>query len=483
MAWDEYLYYQYADSIGYAYSITERMSADFDLAHAFEPSAWDHQNHGPAYLLVARGAVYALQSLTGIDKVALWHLLNFINFLVGVFFLYYLSLRWFRPSIAISLTLLYISQPVLWGHAFINPKDPPFATVFIAAIYFGFRMVDKLIAPERKSAPWMEIIISGILIGIATNLRVIGPLLGVMLFGYALLKKNAKALPWFIPTAIIALITTYVTWPYLWERPIATFIEVIQTMANYPVSPKTLFYGNAYESYEVPLRYLPVLLGITLTEPVWILFTIGAGVAFFRFTKKKLEWQSLSIVVFWFAFMVAYVLILRPPMYDNYRHFLFILPPIFIIAGFAFDQIFVWINSTWQQTIVVMIVLAFGVYGNIQLHPYQYTYYNSFVGGTSGAEGSYETDYWLTCYKEALEEFSKFSPEKETLMVLREAVNAAYYAPEDITVIDVQKLEAGDYLLISSRLNQANTAKRHSPNIIEIGRGGATFCVIKEIAP
>ena len=483
MAWDEYLYYQYADSIGYAYSITEHASEDFDLTRAFEPSAWDHQNHGPAYLLIARGAVYALESITGVDKVAVWHLLNFINFLVGVLFLYYLSLRWFKPSVAISLTLLYISQPVLWGHSFINPKDPPFATIFIAAIYFGFRMVDKLVAPEKKTPPWMEIITTGILIGIATNLRVIGPLLGVMLFGYALLKKNIKVLLWFIPTALVAMLTTYVTWPYLWETPIATFIEVIQIMANYPVSPKTLFYGNPYESYEVPLRYLPVLLGITLTEPVWPLAIFGAGIAAFRFFKKKLAWRDLSIIAFWLAFMVAYLLILRPPMYDNYRHFLFILPPIFIFAGFAFEQLFRWIRPVSAQSIMILIVLAFGIKSNIDLHPYQYTYYNAFVGGTSGAEGSYETDYWLTCYKEALEEFEKISSEEETLIVYREAVNAAYYASDRIEVIGYRPLKAGDYLLLSARLNEVNTVKKHSPNIIEIGRDGATFCAIREIAP
>ncbi len=483
MAWDEYLYYQYADSIGYAYSITERMSGDFDLNRAFEPSAWDHQNHGPAYLLIARGAVYALESITGIDKIAIWHLMNFINFLVGVLFLYYLSLRWFRPAIAISLSALYASQPVLWGHAFINPKDPPFATVFIAAIYFGFLMMDKLAEKDERATPWKEIIITGILIGIATNLRVIGPLLGVMLFSYAVLKKEFKALVWFIPTALIALLTAYFTWPYLWESPIATFIEVIQTMANYPVSPKTLFYGNAYASYEVPLRYLPILLGITLTEPVWILFTIGAVIAAFRLLKKKIMWQDLSIVAFWFVFMIAYALILRPPMYDNYRHFLFILPPIFIVAGFAFDQLFEWLHSRWLQAIFIVGVLAFSVVGNIKLHPYEYAYYNSYVGGTGGAEGSYETDYWLTCYKEAVEEFSKFAPAGETLIVLREPLNAAYYAPEDINVIGYQGLEAGDYVLVASRLNRVNTTKRHSPNVIEIGRAGAKFCVIKEIAP
>jgi len=54
MAWDEYLYYGYADAIGYAYSIPAHLSPDFDLDRAYGPSVGDHQNHGPGYILFAR---------------------------------------------------------------------------------------------------------------------------------------------------------------------------------------------------------------------------------------------------------------------------------------------------------------------------------------------------------------------------------------------------------------------------------------------
>jgi hypothetical protein len=119
------------------------------------------------------------------------------------------------------------------------------------------------------------------------------------------------------------------------------------------------------------------------------------------------------------------------------------------------------------------------------LHPYEYTYYNSIVGGTSGAEGSFETDYWLTCYKEAAEAFGEFAPAGETLIVYREARNVSYYAAENIKLVESKdiSLKAGDYLLLAARLDEVNTVKKHSPNIIEIGRDGATFCAIREIAP
>ncbi len=45
----------------------------------------------------------------------------------------------------------------------------------------------------------------------------------------------------------------------------------------------------------------------------------------------------LKEILFWFVILVAYVLFRRPAMYDGFRHFLFILPPVFIFIGVAFQ--------------------------------------------------------------------------------------------------------------------------------------------------
>ena len=492
MTWDESLYYDYGEAIGYAYSIPERLSGDFDINRAYGPSGNDHRNRGPAYLLVARLPVNALHTLTGIDKVALWHLMNFITFLIGVYYLYKLSLRWLTPKGAFSASLFYISQPLLWGHGFINPKDPPFTTIFLATLYYGFRAIDQLSTGhtskehgQSRAKMWGQILLIGILIGIATNLRIIAPLIGILLFLYALGKGKIRLLLWFIPVTLIAILVTYLTWPYLWGAPIARFIEVLRLMSHNPTSLKVLFYGNLYPAYGLPLRYLPVLLGITLTEPTWILFGMGLIIAFSRWTQTERAWRDLGILLLFFGFMVSYVLLIHPPMYDGYRHFLFILPPIFIIAGFSFEQIYIWLDDSryWLHAIFLLLVISFGVNNGLKLHPYQYTYYNHIVGGTSGAEGEFETDYWLTCYKEALEEFNDFAPDGATLIVHREPRIARYYSAENITILDIKydQPQEGDYLLLSSRLNSHNTLKRHEPNIISIKRDGATFCVIKEM--
>ena len=117
--------------------------------NSYGSSGDDHKTRGPAYLFLARGPVYLLEAL-GSDWASAWHLVNFLCFQLGVYFLYRLSTRWIRPSAALAASALFSWQPLLWGHAFINPKDPPFLVFFLASVCLGFEMVDG-IASDTKN--------------------------------------------------------------------------------------------------------------------------------------------------------------------------------------------------------------------------------------------------------------------------------------------------------------------------------------------
>ncbi len=49
------------------------------------------------------------------------------------------------------------------------------------------------------------------------------------------------------------------------------------------------------------------------------------------------------------------------------------------------------------------LTLATAFVQHVRLHPYQSTYFNALVDGVAGADGRYETDHWLSSYKEAIE--------------------------------------------------------------------------------
>ena len=437
LSWDEPLFYDYANALNYAYSPREWFSGNFDLENAYGSSGTDHANRGPAYVLLARPIVSMIES-AGMDNASAWHLVNFLTFQLGVYLLYRLAKRWMSVPAALAATTLFAWQPLLWGHAFINPKDPPFLVFFLGAICFGFEMVDK--AVENPKDIWKSLGISAFFLGIATSIRVLGPFAGILVGIYALgkLKKGTLIKSLTIYAALAALVS-FITWPYLWTNPLQKFYEAFGFMSENPTQLQVLFNGVLYRADELPRRYFPILLSLTLTEPVLLLFLIGALVLCWakviNKTPKILHLFSDDfLVLLWFLIPFAYVIIRKPPMYDGYRHFLFILPPLFIFAGFALEKLFSMLSkSRWAVGTLALILLAPGIFGVLQLHPYEYTYYNLFAGGTSGAFRTFETDYWLTCYKEAVEIFDKTNV---NLYIKRESYIAKYYASESIAIHD-----------------------------------------------
>lgn len=516
-SWDEPLFYDYAGALGYAYSPQEWLSGSFDLDQSYGASGDDHKTRGPAYLLLARGPV-ALLELAGLDTASAWHVVNFVFFQAGVYFLYRLSRRWVQPPAALAAAALFAWQPLLWGHAFVNPKDPPFLTFFLTSVCLGFEMVDRL-AEEAVTTRqrFSSVIFPAVALGIATSIRVLGPLAGLLVLGYAAWRSRGR-LAGFIPPLVLygllAVMVVLASWPFLWEDPASRFIQVFDFMSDNPTNLAVLFGGEIFRAGELPRRYFPFMLATTLTEPVLPLFLLGVAAACFKLLSQNREaarspvetgdaegWRrlrtdysvasvrnqaaSLALLLAWPVVLGAYILIRKPAMYDGIRHFLFALPPLFIFSGFVFQLLLDRGLRFWLYAGLVLLLLLPGVAGIIRLHPYQYTYYNSWVGGTDGAFRKYETDYWLTCYKDAVRELSQTLEAPATLYVHREAYIADYYADEDLHVLELRgaldQVQPGDYVLVNTRTNEDRRVFREAPPVVQVGRGDAIFCIVKQI--
>ena len=115
------------------------------------------------------------------------------------------------------------------------------------------------------------------------------------------------------------------------------------------------------------------------------------------------------------------------------------------------------------------------IIANISLHPYQYTYYNTFIGGTGNAFRQYEIDYWLTCYREAVLEFNEKAPQGSQLFVKREPYITAYYASPKITIRDYRSefkdIESGDFILVNTRANDDKQTFQNASIFLEMWRG------------
>ena len=114
---------------------------------------------------------------------------------------------------------------------------------------------------------------------------------------------------------------------------------------------------------------------------------------------KSLDWRKWLILLLWFFVPLLAVVVLNPTMYDNFRQFFFILPAAFLFVGAGLDWLFARVRSPVLISLLLIVFVLLNVVTLIQLHPYQYTYYNRLAGGEQGAFRKYEMDYWATSYR------------------------------------------------------------------------------------
>ena len=86
----------------------------------------------------------ALNAILPFSLPDLRHLIYFLTYFAGVLAFHSLAKRWLSDLPALGATVLYATQPLLWGHAFINPKDTPFLSLFLISLALGFNFFDKL---------------------------------------------------------------------------------------------------------------------------------------------------------------------------------------------------------------------------------------------------------------------------------------------------------------------------------------------------
>jgi hypothetical protein len=95
---------------------------------------------------------------------------------------------------------------------------------------------------------------------------------------------------------------------------------------------------------------------------------------------------------------IAFLMVQRPTLYDGIRHILFVIPMLAILAAGAFLRLLSLLRRFPAIAAAVLIVAAVHVGVTLvtleQLHPLQYVAMNSLAGGTAGAAGRFELDYW-----------------------------------------------------------------------------------------
>lgn len=120
-----------------------------------------YDGHGPAFMAGMLPLIRGIQRvIPSVFQPDLFHFSYFIAFQLTGLCLYLLMRRWFHIWTAWGILILFDTQPLLLGHAFINPKDIPFMLFFTLSILLGFRLADRSQTQEgfvSLSAPFSSL--------------------------------------------------------------------------------------------------------------------------------------------------------------------------------------------------------------------------------------------------------------------------------------------------------------------------------------
>jgi len=336
---------------------------------------------------------------------------------------------WVSAIVVISLLL----TPRLFGQAFGNLKDIPFATGYVAGIFFILKFLKELPHPK-----WTTALNLGLAIAFTNSVR-IG---GLILFAYlglglvALFILKPFLLKYIVSTklcfvrltghafliAIVGYFAGLLFWPYALQDVFRNPLESLSLMEHYKVSIKQIFEGNVIWSSHLPWDYL--LKWIAITTPEFLILGFIYFVAFltYKFSKPMSEQLFFELfLIFCLLFPIVYVIAIDSNLYSGIRQMLFVIPILVVLASVGFYGVLkIKAKRKFKLTAIVsLVILMFlPLTHQASTFPADYIYFNAISGGNKSAWSNYEYDYYFHGIKKASEYLIQEIGEEEAVVAM-----------------------------------------------------------------
>jgi hypothetical protein len=220
------------------------------------------------------------------------------------------------------------------------------------------------------------------------------------------------------PALVLAYLMMILAWPWAALSPLNP-IRGLFAFSEFHYAIRTIFAGRIYEMADVPRIYVPGYLLIRVP----LITLAGAALAMLWFSwrpfapdtrrrRRDLALVSLTVII-----PLASQVLLHGPAFTGMRHFLFVLPPLAILAGIGFSDLFDALQMKLPRLAAgaIAAVCACFLWDGVtlvRLHPYENLSYNLLVGGLPGAYRHYDMDYWFNSMPEAIRKLEAFVRDK-----------------------------------------------------------------------
>jgi hypothetical protein len=398
-----------------------------DRAH-FETVEAPLWMYGPWFQML----VASVQSLHLGDPITVRHALTYVTGLAGLAAVVPIARLTVGRWAGLAALTLCLLTGYLYGSLFFTPIDVP----FLFAMSFATLAI---VVMARGDAPgWGATIAAGLFTGLAIATRTGGVITHAYLFGAmalcaleALLRGRApRVLARIALTTAVAIVLAWITafalWPWLQiGNPLAQFAEAYGHFAKLDKHFEFVAWGRDIYTDELPWWYIPGQMLARLPEGFLALLAIGIGsgaavaLVFAKSALSHVRRRGLAglrapllalagvrkiLVVAVAAFSpLLFLIAQQATLYDGLRHVLFVIPMLAVVAGAGLLRILPVLRRLPLVSGAVAAAYAATLIATmVALHPLEYAAMSAFAGGTRGAQGRFELDYWSLAVPEAL---------------------------------------------------------------------------------
>jgi hypothetical protein len=407
LGWDDYTHAEYADLLLRMYGSGFKDTAALSFANLYM--------YGGGFDMAAA----LLHKVIPLELFETRRLLGAVVGLTGLAVTWRLGRRVGGPFAGLATLLLLVLCPTFYGHMFMNPKDAPFA-VSMAILMLGLvRLAEEYPSPSPRT-----ILIVGLGAGLSVGSRILGGLaLIYAVIGFLPLfleeihthsardaaHRFAHVLYVLLPGLILGYLVMGLIWPWSIMEPGNPF-QALTYFSHFFEKPwKEMFDGALVSVPDMPWSYLPTLFALQLPEVLLGLTIAGVVGTFMTLSRNDVPARRKTILLMLTlaaTLPLVVAMVKRPALYNGIRHFIFVIPPMTVLAGVAFAWLMNWLREhhrSWQPAAVA--VFAFGLLlpmgEMIRLHPYQYTHFNHIAGTVRSADNLFMLDYWGLALKQA----------------------------------------------------------------------------------
>src|SRR4030081_3898191 len=419
LGWDDYTHAEYADLLLRMYGSGFKDTGALSFANLYM--------YGGGFDMAAA----LLHKVIPLELFETRRLLGAVVGVVGLAVTCRLGRRVGGPLAGLAALLLLALCPTFYGHMFMNPKDAPFAVAMVILMLGFVRLAEEYPQPSPRT-----ILIVGLGAGLSIGSRILGGLaLVYVLVGFLPLlleevrthsaREAAHRFVHVLYVLMAGLILGYLVMGLIWPWSIMEAGNPFHALTYF--SPffekpwKEMFDGALVSVPDIPWSYLPtrfalqlpeVLLGLSLAGVVGTLMSLSrTDIA----PRRKTILLMLTLAA---TLPLVIAMVKRPALYNGIRHFIFVIPPMAVLAGTAFAWGMNWLKEnrrSWQPA--ALAVFSFGLLlplsEMIRLHPYEYTHFNHIAGTVRTADNLFMLDYWGLALKQASDELREPLTERQ----------------------------------------------------------------------